>query len=244
MSNQSWFENWFNTHYYHLLYKHRDNDEAQHFIDHLLAFLNPKPGSKALDLACGRGRHSVYLNKKGLDVTGIDLSISNIEHAKQFQVQTLHFEVGDMRNPFGENTFQYVFNLFTSFGYFDNEQDDIQVLQNIYNSLVPKGLFIFDFFNSRQLQKNLCSPHLTKIINNIEFEIFKTIENGYVVKHIQVKDGQEKHQFQEKVKAIDLNWFNSNLEKIGFKSIAFFGNYNLAPYSDSSDRLIIVAQKN
>src|SRR6478609_7587991 len=113
--NSNWFENWFDTDYYHLLYRHRDDDEAHEFIGALLAHLNPLPGQKALDLACGRGRHSVYLNSKNLDVTGVDLSKSSIAFAKKYENETLHFEVQDMRKSMGINKYDYIFNLFTSF---------------------------------------------------------------------------------------------------------------------------------
>ncbi|HYG51241.1 MAG TPA: class I SAM-dependent methyltransferase, partial [Flavobacteriales bacterium] len=170
----NWFESWFNTDYYHLLYRHRDDEEAHTFIDALLTHLNPQDGQKVLDLACGRGRHSVYLNSKNLDVTGADLSCANIDFAKKFENETLHFEMQDMRKSMGQNKYDYVFNLFTSFGYFEHEQDDLQVLENVYRALKPGGIFIFDFLNANMV-KNSQGTHTRLMLDGVEFEINKKI---------------------------------------------------------------------
>ena len=76
--DKEWFKDWFNTSYYHTLYKHRDESEAHRFIDHLCAYLKVKKGSKILDLACGKGRHALHLAKKGYQTTGVDLSEESI----------------------------------------------------------------------------------------------------------------------------------------------------------------------
>ena len=74
MAQRPWFKDWFNSPYYHLLYANRDEREASDFIDALLEYLKSPPGSRMLDVACGRGRHSRYLESRGFDVTGLDLS--------------------------------------------------------------------------------------------------------------------------------------------------------------------------
>ena len=96
---KEWFKNWFDSPYYHLLYHQRNDVEAELFIDNLLAYLQPEPEASFLDIACGRGRHAIYLNKKGFSVTGVDLSESNILFAQEFQQENLHFFVHDMRRP-------------------------------------------------------------------------------------------------------------------------------------------------
>src|SRR5688500_2509825 len=116
---QEWFSTWFDSPYYHILYNNRDEQEAEQFMDKLLAYLHPKPHEKVLDLACGKGRHSVYLNQKGFDVTGIDLSEQSIAYARQFENERLHFAVHDMREVYQPETFDFILNLFTSFGYFE-----------------------------------------------------------------------------------------------------------------------------
>src|SRR3954470_11771431 len=99
MKNAEWYVDWFNSPYYHLLYKNRDHREANFFIDNLCRDLQLKPQAKIWDLACGKGRHSIALNEKGFDVTGTDLSQNSIHDAKNSENENLHFEVHDMRTP-------------------------------------------------------------------------------------------------------------------------------------------------
>ena len=90
-ANNEWFSDWFDTTYYHTLYKNRDEDEARFFIENLCRFLTIKPNSSLLDLACGKGRHSITLNELGHKVLGVDLSENSISIAKQTQRRGLHF---------------------------------------------------------------------------------------------------------------------------------------------------------
>ncbi len=133
----AWFETWFDTPYYHILYKDRDFAEAENFITLLINHLKIQKGSKIIDLACGKGRHSVFLNQMGYEVLGLDLSQQSIDHNKKFENPDLKFEVHDMREEiYGQLSSQKVdgvFNLFTSFGYFEDEKDDQKVFQSISN---------------------------------------------------------------------------------------------------------------
>src|ERR1700720_4098584 len=98
MNNSSdWFREWFDSPYYHQLYFERDEKEASAFINRLLSALHPPPDSRILDLACGRGRHSLIFAGKGVDVTGIALSARSIAYARQFEKDNLHFYQHDMR---------------------------------------------------------------------------------------------------------------------------------------------------
>ena len=124
-----WYSEWFDSEYYHLLYQERDYTEAAKFLDKLLSALDVQPREKVLDLACGRGRHSIYLSTKDLLVTGIDLSAKNISQASEEENERLHFAVHDMRESYKERYFDYVFNLFTSFGYFESDAENVMVLK-------------------------------------------------------------------------------------------------------------------
>ena len=126
----NWYASWFNTPYYHILYKDRNHREAALFMNQLTEFLSLKPKDTILDLSCGKGRHAKYLYKQGFDVTGVDLSEESIQHAKQYEKPGLHFEVHDMCLPYSKQ-FDAVFNLFTSFGYFENEEDNLRTIKSI-----------------------------------------------------------------------------------------------------------------
>ena len=238
-----WFECWFDSPYYHVLYKNRDFAEAELFIDNLIQLIQPSKTNRILDLACGKGRHAIYLNKKGFDVTGIDLSEKSIECAKTSENEKLHFYTHDMRKLFRSNYFDVALNLFTSFGYFENERDDNNTINAISKALKPNGVFVLDFLNSKKAIKNLACKE-TKIIDGIEFKISKTFENNFILKKIEFTDKEKKYSFQEKVKALTLSDFEKYFEANKLKIVHLRGNYGLGEFDEeSSERLIIVARK-
>ena len=157
MGKREWFGEWFNSPYYHILYQNRDEVEAKHFIDKLTDYLGFDMNDQILDLACGKGRHSIYLNQNGFEVTGIDLSSENIKHAKQFENERLKFQEWDMRIPFRKDSFDYVLNLFTSFGYFETTEEHCNAIQSIAVSLKPGGKLLLDFLNPYVVVNNLVS---------------------------------------------------------------------------------------
>lgn len=238
-----WFSTWFDSPYYHILYKNRDAQEAQHFIDKLLEYLHPKPHEKILDLACGKGRHSIYLNKKGYDVTGIDLSAQSIQYAKQFENERLHFEVHDMRHVFRPETFDFVLNLFTSFGYFDNETENVVALDATAKSIQHGGKFVIDFMNTNKTIENLIAEE-EKEIHGITFNIHRGVENGFIVKKISFYDNSQNFQFEERVRALREEDFIEYFKIAQLRLVEVFGSYNLEPFiPEKSDRMIFVLKK-
>ncbi len=183
MPHKKWFENWFNSPYYHILYQNRNDEEAEFFIDNLCTYLKPSLDALLLDVACGRGRHAVYLNKKGYGVTGIDLSSSNIAFAQQFKNKRLHFQIHDMRHIFQVNSFDIALNLFTSFGYFETIEEHISALQALQKSLKENGLLVLDYFNADKIIRHL-SHQEVKHVDGIDFYINKQIRDEKIVKRI------------------------------------------------------------
>ena len=145
--------NWFDTKFYHILYKNRDYKEAELFIENLIDKLKIKKNSKVLDLACGRGRHSIFLNKKGMIVSGFDSSENNILEAKKNNTKNLKFFKKEMDKSYNDS-FDFVFNLFTSFGYIDHDYNT-KVFQRISESLNINGLLVLDFLNILHVKKNI-----------------------------------------------------------------------------------------
>lgn len=241
MKQKDWFTDWFNTAYYHTLYKDRNDTEAQLFMKNITTFLELPKMSTILDLPCGKGRHAVYLNSLGYKVTGLDLSENSIIAAKKFENDGLNFNVHDMRKPF-KNSYNAVFNLFTSFGYFEDDKEDLLILQNIKNGLTKNGVFVFDFLNASFVKENLVTNE-TKIVDGITFNIQREIENGFIKKHISFFADDKQHAYTERVKYIDLEKMKSYLETVGFTIDNIFGNYTLDSFNEqTSKRLIIVAK--
>lgn len=238
-SDECWYESWFDSPYYHILYKDRDYEEAQVFMDNITNYLNLPEDAKILDLACGKGRHSVYLNKLGFDVTGADLSENSIAEASKSSNEKLHFKVHDMRQPFDEK-FDAIFNLFTSFGYFEDDSDNLKTLTAIRDSLSEYGFAVIDFMNAEQVVNNLV-PEETKTVDGIDFKIKRYYIDGHIYKEIDFEDKGKKYHFTEKVQALSLSDFEQMMEQADIHLLDIFGDYKLRKFSkNDSERLILI----
>jgi SAM-dependent methyltransferase len=221
------------------LYKNRNEEEAQVFMDNITHYLNMPENGTILDLACGKGRHSIYLNKLGYQVTGVDLSENSIAIANKSSNETLQFKTHDMREPMNE-TYDAVFNLFTSFGYFDTYEDNIKTLKAIKDSINEYGFGVIDFFNADFIIENLVAEE-TKEIDGITFNIKRFVENKKIIKEIRFEDKGETYNFTEKVSAFTLADFESMMEEAGIFLLEIFGDYKLRKfYKTQSERLIMI----
>ncbi len=242
MSKKEWFGEWFGSPYYFKLYKNRDTEEARFFLDNLLTALKPDSDCRIMDLACGKGRHAIYLNDKGYDVTGLDLQEENITYASQFANERLRFHQHDMREVFREQAFDLVLNLFTSFGYFDTRDEHQQTVTAVAQSLRPGGRFVLDFLNPYSVIHDL-TPEETKTVEGIEFHIKRSFDGEFILKDINFEDEGTSYSYREKVQAIRRVEFIEYFEHAGMKPIRVFGDYHLKPYQpEQSERLIFVTQ--
>jgi len=242
MEEKDWFESWFDSPYYHVLYQNRDHSEAEEFIEKLLAYLDPPGLSRVLDLACGKGRHSQVLARSGLDVLGADLSPASIEAAKELEMGNLHFFVHDMRKPLKAPLYNYVFNLFTSFGYFEDRIDNLRVVQAVANGLSDNGFFVIDFLNAEKSINQLI-PEEALILDDVFFRIKRYFNGRQIVKEISFTEQGKDYRFEEKVQALTLEDFETLLSD-HFRIEAVFGDYELSPFEkESSDRLILILRK-
>ncbi|KUJ60534.1 methyltransferase [Flavobacteriaceae bacterium CRH] len=238
-NTENWFTSWFDTPYYHILYKDRNYREAQIFMDNLTHYLNLPEKAKVLDLACGKGRHSIYLNQLGFNVLGADLSENSIAEASKNSNETLHFKVHDMREPF-EEKFDAIFNLFTSFGYFESDDDNLTTLKAIKDSLSEYGFAVIDFMNVAQVIETLV-PEENKIVDGIDFKIKRYVEDGHILKEIDFEDQGRKYHFTEKVKALTLKDFEELMAEAGIFLLDIFGDYKLKKFHKTeSERLIMI----
>ena len=238
-----WFETWFNTPYYHILYKDRDYEEGERFLEKLVKYQELKSNSKIIDLACGKGRHSVFLNKMGFDVLGLDLSKENISYDKKFESETLKFKIHDMRNRIDNGKVDAVFNLFTSFGYFKSDEEDQKVFTSVSEILNKDGIFVLDFMNSEFIKHHLI-PYQKVTKSDIEFTIEKRIENKHVFKKITFQDKGVDLKFEENVKLHSLNSIQNFAKNAGLERIKLWGDYQLNDFDEKiSPRCINIFKK-
>lgn len=245
MSEIAWFKDWFSSPYYHLLYQHRDDDEAFIFIGELIKHLAAVPGAKMLDVACGKGRHSKALAEMGFDVTGIDLSFESIREALLSEDTNLHFYQHDMRLPFWIHYFEYAFNFFTSFGYFNTRRENDNAVRTIAQSLKSEGYFVMDYLNVHFAEDHLIEKDV-KEIEDVTFHIKKWHNEDHFFKQVQieVRGLISPHSFTEKVAKFNLGDFNDMFAYQGLQIQEVFGNYRFGSYDvRKSPRLIMIAKK-
>ena len=239
---KEWFSTWFDSPFYHVLYDERNEKEANEFLNKLVQLLKPEPGASALDLACGAGRHSRALASHGLKVSGCDLSPNSIEEAKKHSDPNLTFFVHDMREKL-DDQYQYIFNLFTSFGYFEDMSQKALVVKSVHNALIEPGLLVIDFMNAHKVVRDLRFRQEIKKCD-ILFHIKKEVVNGRIIKTIAFEHDGKSYFFQEKVQTLELTDFQKLLADANFEILQLAGNYKLEAFDlEQSDRLILICKK-
>ncbi len=252
MPETSWYKDWFSSPFYHKLYFERDEREAEAFIQKLIGYLQPLPGSRMLDVACGKGRHSRILAAMGFHVTGIDLSVSSIEAAKRYESDQLEFFVHDMRLPFRTNYYHYAFNFFTSFGYFRTRREHEDSLRTISASLQPghppahsPGTLVIDYLNVHYAEENLKQEEIRHLGNTV-YTIRRWDDDTHFYKKISLADEalESPLVFTEKVAKFNLGDFTDMLAYQGLQVQEVFGDYQLGNYDvKKAPRLILIARK-
>ncbi len=239
-----WFEEWFDSPLYEKLYMNRDEAEARRLLELLEQTLSLSHCATILDLACGRGRHSINLAEKGYLVTGIDLSKQAIKtarrKAKKDSIQKVDFKVRDMRNPLPQK-FDAVLNLFTSFGYFLNDKENIRIIESVVQMLKPNSVFVLDFLNARKVRSDFVADEVGTL-QNIDYRIERFIKNGAIYKDITFKKGKRQKKYSERVKLYDFDWFEQEMSKRNLVIDHVYGDYKGSDFEvETSPRMMIIS---
>lgn len=240
-----WFKQWFDSAYYHKLYGNRDEREAADFINALDNYLEPAQGATMLDLGCGAGRHARELALRGYNVTGIDLSSASIRQARKSEMPALRFFRHDMRTPFGNQYFDYIFNFFTSFGYFKTQKENQGVVRNMSTALKTGGTLVLDYMNVQYVEDCLM-PYEEKEIDGINYSINRWTNDQFIYKKILIDDESlgEPIENTEQVAKFRTEDFERMFQLHGLSIVEKFGDYQLSPFQlESSSRLIMIARK-
>jgi SAM-dependent methyltransferase len=242
----TWYKDWFNSKDYLKVYKHRDSTEAEILVNLIVKKASLSKGSNVLDMACGAGRHSIAFAQKGFKVTAVDLSERLISEAKKNAIQAevkIDFMQTDIRDLILKTHFDLVANLFTSFGYFETDEENFIVIEKAYDLLKQGGKFVLDYLNKSYLEENLI-PASTFSENGITITQKRSINDNRVEKKISIaKDGVITH-FHESVRLYDFTELKDILEQAGFRLNNAFGDFDGNIFEqNSSSRLIIFAEK-
>lgn len=242
---KAWFKTWFNSPYYHILYKNRSQEEADAFVKTCINHFQFKPNQTLLDVACGKGRHARAFAESGLDVTGIDLSEESILYARQFETEQLHFHIHDMRRTFRVNYYDIVTNMFTSFGYFKKSHEHQLAARSMAQALKPKGVYLMDFVNQEPVFDAVRSHQPeTVLLDGITFLIQKELDGDQIIKRIQVIDGNRREEFTETLTSFSYDAMKQLFTQEGLHLMNQFGNYALSDYDRQlSPRMILLFSK-
>lgn len=240
--DQQWFAKWFDSDHYHKLYAHRGETEAARFVDRLVHYLRPPKQSEALDLGCGAGRHARRLASHGLNVTAIDLSANSIARAKR-SVSSVRFLRHDMRLPFGDHAFHFVFNFFTSFGFF-NRDEHVNVIRNMATALKAGGTLLLDYMNATYAEKNLVVEDVQRT-NGFAYRLSRWADSTHLFKRIVIeREGRHIGEHVERVAKLEINDFEKMFAPHGLKLEEVLGDYELGPYAaKTSPRMVLIARK-
>ncbi|CAH8243308.1 class I SAM-dependent methyltransferase [Paenibacillus melissococcoides] len=240
-----WYERSFGRDYL-LVYRHRDFQGATQEVHGMMEWLRLPASASILDLCCGMGRHALALAEAGYRVTGVDLSEVLLEEARAHDTRAqVKFLRGDMRELPVDGPYDAVVNLFTSFGYFADNEDNARVFQEIYRVLKPQGRFIVDFLNPSYVRQHLV-PHSERVDGGTRIEERRRIENGFVKKEITLTDasGGEPRHYEERVRLYELADFRIMMGEAGLVIDQVHGGYDGAAYDEGqSKRMIMVGRR-
>ncbi len=243
MSN--WTPQWFGHKAYEWVYRHRDEREASRLADLIEQVARPEPGSHLLDVACGRGRHARVFARRGYRVTGVDINPDVLEEARrrsQREGLSITFLQADMRKLPFDATFDGVLNLFTSFGYFDTDEEHLQAIQSMSRALKPGGWLVQDFLNAPYVRRNLV-PRDERTYGNVHILQERYISGIFLFKRITLQQEGKTYTFVERVRLLERKDFEAMYKQAGLVLQSCLGDYEGTPWSPDIPRLILYARR-
>jgi SAM-dependent methyltransferase len=245
MKKTPWYREWFGQTYLDV-YPHRNTEEAEQGVSLLLSVLAAEAlqGKPALDLACGAGRHLDALRRVGVRAMGLDLSLPLLREGARRQLGPYLVQGDMLQLPFAAEAFGLVTSFFTSFGYFDEEHQDLQVLSGVHHCLARGGWLLLDFLHAERVREELIPFSERALDTGRVLEHRRLIEDGRrVEKEIHVIRGGEETVFLERVRLYDPDELVSLLTAAGFKVVHHFGEYDGSAPTAMSSRTLLLASR-
>ena len=231
----TWYQEWFGEAYLEL-YSHRDANEARQQV----AFFREHAGKIAgpiLDLASGMGRHMRELQSLGYRPIGCDLSFillrTGIDRDGPMPVTR-----ADMRHlPFCDGVFAGLVSFFTSFGYFSEEEENLQVVREMSRVLQDGALFLFDYLNvHRELEQLVQREVRSTPLGEVKIERWFDGSDRSFNKRMTIGE----KRYLERVRGYDLDEISAMFSACSLDIRSVFGDFDGSPFDDRSPRLILV----
>jgi cyclopropane fatty-acyl-phospholipid synthase-like methyltransferase len=242
----NWFEEWFDTEEYLNVYRHRNEEDAKNLFNLINKNILPEKGSKVLDLACGAGRHSILFAKNGFDVTAVDISDNLLNVARKTANElslNISFIKSDLRELHFTEKFHLILNLFTSFGYFESDDENEEIIKFASEHLLNNAYFVIDFFNIVYLKNNIIPVTYDKIEDGI-IKQERVFEGNRIVKKITITKKNDVKYYYESVRTYSKDELITLIIKNGLRIQNVIGNYLGVEFEEiNSPRVIIIAKK-
>ena len=238
-ASSDWFEHAFGA-MYARRYGHRDDTEAQRQVRQLVDWVKPAAGSSVLDVCCGGGRHLEPLLAMGFSAWGVDLSSDLLALASRRPALKGRLVRADARDlPFA-GCFDWLVNLFTSFGYFRAEADNQRQLAGMVAALRPGGRLILDLPNRSYLENNLQQEDVQEA-GDLNIVNRRWLEDDHIIKQSDVTTGSgEHHRFVERVRLYSRSQILASAQRAGLGEVSLHGGFSGGPLRADSDRMVVV----
>tara|TARA_Y100000031_G_C8193371_1_gene372494 strand:- start:273 stop:1049 length:777 start_codon:yes stop_codon:yes gene_type:complete len=218
-------------------------------VDFIEKELNLKKGVKILDLACGHGRHTIELAKRGYLMTGQDINSFFLNNAKRSAKKAgvnIRWIKGDMRQISFENEFDVVINLFTAFGYLESDEDDQKVLHQVSRALRPGGRFMIDFINRERIMRIYNKKDWLKFADETVVIIernFDLVTGRNHERRTKIYKNGKKEVFNTSIRMYTLTELIGMCKKAGLQFVSVYGDYNREVPTIDSKRYIFITKK-
>ena len=224
------------------LFDARKLERAAEEIDGALALLGVEEGAHLLDLCCGPGRHSLELARRGYGVTGVDRNAAYLAEARAANPGVEWVEC-DMRAFRRDGAFDGAINCFTSFGYFENQADDVTVARNVRASLKPGGRFLIDTMCKEVLARRCADRHWYEHEDGSILLEKREIRDGWkgVDTTWILLRGEKRKTFQFSTRLYSAAELEAVLLEAGFSGVKFYGWFDGSPFDRDARRLVAVA---
>jgi SAM-dependent methyltransferase len=249
LNKSNWYKEFFDKYYLQFLGHKKNLLETKRETKFIYQVLNLAKRAKILDLACGFGRHAVRLAKKGFDVTCLDLNQNLLELAKKSAKQSrapLRTVQSDMRDIPYQNEFDAVINMFSSFGYFKDERENLRVLRAVAKALKTNGVFLLDLPNKNWMLTKVNKKNWQNLNNTyiLEERSWNKKKNIYFNEITLIKLNKTRKKIYTLLHLYELSEIKKKFEKVGFEILRLYGDYNGERFAlRSSPRMIVLAKR-